>query len=276
MAISPVLKWVGGKRQLLSELRPLIEKVSYERYIEPFFGGGALYFSLAPKNAIINDYNVSLMEVYEVIRDDAEDLISLLKAHEAKHGEDYFYALRDLDRSADFGKLSPVERAARLLYLNKTCFNGLYRVNSKGQFNVPFGRYKHPNIVNEEAIRAASACLAGKGVTISHKDYREVLAEARAGDFVYLDPPYMPISPSSSFTGYTDKGFGYEEQKALKEACDDLRNRGIPFIESNSDCEAIRELYKDYKIRQVKARRSINSQGAKRGQIDEVLILHGI
>ncbi len=216
------------------------------------------------------------MEIYEVIRDDTDALISLLREHEAKHSRDYFYELRNLDRSADYKNLSPVARAARLLYLNKTCFNGLYRVNSRGQFNVPFGRYKHPNIVNEEAIRAAASCLQAPGVQISSKDYREILQDARPGDFVYLDPPYMPISLSSSFTSYTDKGFGYEEQKALKEACDDLRNRGVPFIESNSDCKEIRELYKDYDIRQVKARRSINSQGAKRGKIDEVLILHGL
>ncbi len=275
MAISPVLKWVGGKRQLLGELLPLVAKVPYERYIEPFFGGGALFFSVLPKNAIINDYNRSLMEIYEVIRDDTEDLISRLKIHEANHGKEYFYEIRGMDRRADYENLSPVERAARLLYLNKTCFNGLFRVNGKGQFNVPFGRYKHPNIVNEEGLCAAAACLREEGITISSKDYREVLAQARPGDFVYLDPPYMPISASSSFTSYTDKGFSYEEQKALKEACDDLRNRGIPFIESNSDSEEIRELYKDYDVRQVKARRSINSRGAKRGKIDEVLILHG-
>ncbi len=230
---------------------------------------------MLPKNAVINDANEDLIRVYEVIRDEPADLISLLKKHEALHSKEYFYQLRGLDRSDAYAALTSVEKAARLLYLNKTCFNGLYRVNARGEFNVPFGRYKHPNIVNEAGILAASESLRGAGIHISCKDYKEILAAARPGDFVYLDPPYMPLSASSSFTAYTDKGFGYEEQKNLRDACDALRARGIPFIESNSDTPEIRELYKNYDIRQVKARRSINSQGAKRGKIDEVLILHG-
>lgn len=232
--------------------------------------------ALLPERAIINDYNEELIQVYEVIRDDVDGLLEKLSDHEAHHSEDYFYQVRQMDREAGYGSLSSLEKAARFLYLNKTCYNGLYRVNAKGEFNVPFGKYKHPNIMNAETLRAVSSYFREKEVTMYHQDFSAVMDMAQPGDFVYLDPPYMPLSVTSSFTSYTQKGFSYEEQVRLKEACDKLRERGIPFLQSNSDCEAIRELYADYEIQTVQAARSINSQGSKRGKINEVLISYGI
>ena len=241
-----------------------------------FYRGGAVLFALLPEKAIVNDYNEELIHVYEVIRDDSEALLARLKDHEAHHSESYFYEVRQMDRKKGYPSLSCLEKAARFLYLNKTCYNGLFRVNRKGEFNVPFGKYKHPNIVNEETLRAVAQYFQEKEIHFYHQDYADILAMAKPGDLVYLDPPYMPLSVSSSFTSYTDKGFSYDEQVRLKEECDKLRARGIPFIESNSDCKAIRELYKEYTIRTVQAARSINSQGAKRGKINEVLISYGI
>lgn len=204
------------------------------------------------------------------------DLISTLTRHAEKNSKDYFYEVRSWDRKEDYGALPGIERAARLLYLNKTCYNGLFRVNSKGQFNVPFGRYQHPNIVNEDVLRAVSLLFQERDIEIRHGDYREILQGVKAGDFVYLDPPYMPLSASSSFTSYTERGFGYEEQAALKEECDRLREKGIPFLQSNSDTPEIRELYKEYELVTVKASRSVNSQAGKRGKVNEVLISYGI
>lgn len=275
-SISPVVKWVGGKRQLLSALLPYVKKQPYTRYIEPFIGGGALLLALLPEKAIINDYNKELINVYEVIQNDVSSLIACLMEHEKKHSKAYFYAIRSEDRKEDFKSTSPVDRAARFLYLNKTCYNGLFRVNAKGQFNVPFGQYKHPNIVNREGLIALAKYFTENQVHIYSKDYADILAMAHPGDFVYLDPPYMPLSESSSFTSYTDKGFSYKEQVRLRNECNKLRDKDISFIESNSDCQAVRELYKDYTIITVKAARSINSKASKRGKINEVLILSGV
>lgn len=186
-----------------------------------------------------------MINVYRVIKEDVEALISCLAYHAEQNSKEYYYEVRSWDRTESYHGLSAVERAARFLYLNKTCYNGLFRVNSKGQFNVPFGRYKHPNIVNAEMLRVVSVYFREKDIRIENRDYRDILEGVKAGDFVYLDPPYMPISSSSSFTSYTEQGFGYEEQVALKEACDALRSRGIPFLQSNSDCPGIRELYKE-------------------------------
>lgn len=260
--ISPILKWVGGKRRLLADIMPLINK-SCSTYVEPFVGGGAVFFELQPKKAIINDYNIELINVYEVIRDFPEELIVILEEHNRENTEEYFYNLRALDRSEEYAKLSNIQRAARIIYLNKTCYNGLYRVNSAGQFNSPYGKYKNPNIVNATTIRAMSKYLRNPKITIKQGDYKEALKGLRKGAFVYLDPPYMPISSSSSFTGYTENGFSYEQQIALKNECDKLKEKGISFLQSNSDCPEIRELYKEYDIRTVQAKRSINSNANK-------------
>lgn len=271
LLLSPMLKWVGGKRQLLSEIVPMIDD-KCSTYVEPFIGGGAVLFSMQPKKAIINDYNHELINVYKTVRDNLDELLELLKHHEANNSSDYYYEIRALDREAGFKIMSEVEKAARIIYLNKTCYNGLYRVNSSGQFNSPYGRYKKPNIVNEAVLRAISNYFNNNDITILNGDYREAIKNLDRDSFIYLDPPYMPISTSSSFTGYTEGGFGYSSQIQLKEECDKLTRQGIRFVQSNSDCEVIRELYKDYKIKTVKAKRSINSVAVKRGEINEVLI----
>lgn len=270
--VRPVLKWAGGKRQLLDEIMPLIPKFS--TYVEPFVGGGAVVFSKQPKKAILNDFNSELINVYQCIKDNPEDLLSLLKEHAEKNTADYFYSVRALDREHDYDTLSNVEKAARIIYLNKTCYNGLYRVNAAGQFNAPYGKYKHPSIVQEPTIRALSKYFQENEITLMHGDYAQALNGLGHGAFVYLDPPYMPLSESSAFTGYTQGGFDYDEQVRLKEQCDDLISRGIHFLQSNSDCAEIRDLYSDhhFKIKTVKAKRAINSKGNHRGEINEVLI----
>jgi len=269
--ISPIVKWAGGKRQLLAEIMPLISK-NCSTYVEPFIGGGAVFFELQPKKAIINDYNAELINVYLIIKNNSNELISELEIHERNNKEDYFYELRAADRSPEYADMTNIQRAARIIYLNKTCYNGLYRVNAAGQFNSPYGKYKNPNIVNATIIRAMSNYLNKAKVDIKQGDYREALKGLRKGAFVYLDPPYMPISTSSSFTGYTESGFSYDEQVALKQQCDKLREKGISFLQSNSDCPEIRELYREYEIKTVQAKRSINSKANKRGEISEVLI----
>ena len=268
--LAPILKWVGGKRQLLNDILPLIQ--SKGTYIEPFLGGGAVLFAHQPKKAIVNDYNSELMNVYQVVKSYPEQLIELLQIHYANNSEKYFYKIREPDRLEKYQELSQIEKASRILYLNKTCYNGLYRVNSSGYFNSPYGKYKNPNIVNAPVIRAMSKYFNDNDITLLQGDYKEVLKKARKGSFVYLDPPYMPISSSSNFTGYTENGFGYKQQEELKKECDKLREKGIRFIQSNSDCPEIRELYREYTVKVVQAKRVINSNSAKRGEIDEVLI----
>lgn len=274
LLLSPMLKWVGGKRQLLSDIVPMIDK-KCSMYVEPFVGGGAVLFSTQPKKAIINDYNTELINVYKTVRDNLDQLLDKLKVHEEKNSSDYYYEVRALDREVEFKRLSNIDKAARIIYLNKTCYNGLYRVNSAGHFNSPYGRYKSPNIVNEAVLRAISKYFNDNEIKILNGDYKDALKGLDKGSFVYLDPPYMPISTSSSFTGYTEGGFGYDSQVELKEECDKLSRQGIRFVQSNSDCEEIRELYRCYKIKTVKAKRSINSVAKKRGEINEVLIYNG-
>lgn len=274
LLVSPMLKWVGGKRQLLSEIVPMIDR-KCSTYVEPFLGGGAVLFNMQPKKAIINDYNKELINVYTTVRDNLDDLLSALETHEENNSADYYYEIRALDREDSFKTMSNVERAARIIYLNKTCYNGLYRVNSSGQFNSPYGKYKKPNIVNKDVLKAISKYFNSNEIKILSGDYREALRDLETTAFVYLDPPYMPISSSSSFTGYTEGGFNYRSQVELKEECDRLTEKGIRFVQSNSDCEEIQELYKAYKIKTVQAKRSINSVAKKRGEINEVLIYNG-
>ncbi|MGA5744780.1 DNA adenine methylase [uncultured Rothia sp.] len=272
--VKPILKWVGGKRQLLDEIdQRLPKKISY--YVEPFVGGGAVLFDKQPQHARINDYNEELINVYRVVKDNPNELIKELAVHEEKNeqlGSEWFYHVRGLDRESNFDELSNVEKAARIIYLNKTCFNGLFRVNSAGQLNVPYGRYKHPNIVNEVGIRALHKYFSEADIDMRQGDFAECLKDLPKGAFVYLDPPYMPITATSAFTGYTQEGFGYDEQVRLRDECIKLREQGIHFLQSNSDCEEIRELYKDFKIETVAAKRSINSRGDRRGAVKEVLI----
>lgn len=269
--VQPFLKWAGGKRQLLKEIDKYIPS-KFSTYYEPFLGGGALLFNLQPKKAIVNDSNYELINTYKVIRDNVEELIEDLEKHD--NTSEYFYKLRSLDRTSEYSNLSNIERASRLIYLNKTCFNGLFRVNSQGEFNTPYGNYKKPNIVNEFVLRAVSNYLNNNDIKFLEGDFKDSLKNIRKGAFVYFDPPYMPISDSSSFTGYTLDGFGTEDQIRLKDYCDKLNERGIKFLLSNSTAPMILELYKEYKIVYVDAKRNINSIGNKRGEIKEVLVMN--
>jgi DNA adenine methylase len=267
--IAPFLKWVGGKRQLIPAINELIpEKIT--TYYEPFIGGGAVLFNLQPSKAVINDFNEELINVYKTIKENPEELILDLKEH--KNESDYFYAIRALDRDAGFESLSNLKKASRVIYLNKTCYNGLYRVNSSGEFNSPFGRYKNPNIVNETTIRAVSKYLNDNDIKILNGDFEEAVKGVRKGSFVYFDPPYHPVSTSSNFTGYVQGGFDMPEQVRLRDLCVKLDEKGVRFLLSNSATPFIEDLYKGFNISYVKANRSINSNAKKRGEIDEILI----
>ena len=267
---APVVKWVGGKRQLLPQILPLIPK-RMTAYCEPFLGGGAVLFALQPKRALVNDLNQDLITVYRVIKEDADALIEHLSRHE--NTPEYFYRIRDLDRDKEaYAALSDVEKASRLLYLNKTCYNGLFRVNASGAFNSPYGHYRRPNIVNEQTIRGVSRYFNSCDITFFSGDFAAVLEQVPEGGFVYLDPPYDPVSDTASFTGYNKGGFGREEQVRLKECCDALTARGVKFLLSNSATPFIRELYGSYRVSIVQARRAVNSVASRRGAIEEVLV----
>lgn len=270
--VHPILKWAGGKRQLVHSIGEYVPK-HFSRYYEPFIGGGAILFSLQPADAIINDFNWELINLYEVVRDAPNELISILKWHKSHHSKEHYYSVRGLDRDpTQFRRLSNVELAARTLYLNKTCYNGLYRVNSKGQFNTPMGKYKNPNIVNEEAIRNLSDFFNRIKVKMSVGDYKEAIRDVNKNDFVYFDPPYQPISETSAFTNYTKEGFSKSEQVRLKTVCDELTRAGVKFLQSNSDSPEIRELYREYAMVPIPARRFINSKPNGRAGVGELLI----
>lgn len=269
--VAPFLKWVGGKRQIMPSIVDLLPKnIKNLSYIEPFIGGGAVFFHLEPKDAIINDFNKELMNVYTVIKNNLNELIIDLKKH--YNNADYFYQIRSLDRTEQFKNLTDVQRASRVIFLNKTCFNGLYRVNNAGEFNAPFGRYKNPNIVNEPTLKAVSKYLNSNNIIIKSDDYADALAEVNENCFVYLDPPYHPISGTSNFTGYIQGGWDMFDQVRLRETCDQLNAKGVKFLLSNSSASFIQDQYKNYNITTVKAKRAINSNGAKRGEVSELLI----
>lgn len=265
----PFLKWAGGKRQLLPEIRKYVPK-QFHTYFEPFVGAGAVLFDLQPKKAVINDINFEVINTYNVIQEHVDELVNELKKH--KNDKDYFYAIRNLDRSEEFKNLSMIERSARIIYLNKTCFNGLFRVNSQGQFNVPFGKYKNPKIVNEEVLRAVNRYLTENDVTILNVDFETAVTDAKEGDFVYFDPPYDPLSQTSSFTGYSLDGFNRDDQLRLRDLFVELHERGCYVLLSNSATDFIKDIYADFHVEIVSASRNINSVGAKRGKIDEVLV----
>jgi DNA adenine methylase len=269
--LQPFLKWAGGKRQLIPQLLRRIPK-QFDVYYEPFVGGGALLTALQPKKALINDINYELFNCFQVIRDRVDDLIEDLKNH--KNDKEYFYEIREMDRSEEYSKLSPVKRASRTIYLNRTCYNGLFRVNSSSYFNVPFGRYKNPKILNEPVLRAVSRYLNESEIKILNTDFEEAVKDAKEGDFIYFDPPYHPISETSRFTEYSFKTFDEKEQIRLKEVFENLDRRGCKVMLSNSSTPFIKNLYKGYKIAKVSAKRSINSNPEKRGEINEALILN--
>ena len=276
--VRPFLKWAGGKRQLLPEIVKYVPKMtSKHTYYEPFIGGGALLFQLQPPKAVINDSNKELINCYKVIRDSLDELMEELSKDKYSNSETSYYEMRDLDRSTKkYEILSEVEKAARIIYLNKTCYNGLFRVNSQGQFNVPFGRYKNPNFLDDAVLRAVNKYLNSNDITLLNQDFAEAVKDANTGDFVYLDPPYDPVSQTASFTGYDVNGFNRDEQERLKEEFDALHERGCKVMLSNSCTDFILDLYKDdqYTIIKVRATRSINSNALKRGMVDEVLVLN--
>ena len=263
--VSPFLKWAGGKSQLLPELRRFIPH-DFNRYLEPFLGGGALFFNLLPEKAFLNDSNVELINTYEMVRDQVETVIEILDAY--PNESEFFYRIR----AQSPYKLTDAERAARFIYLNRTCFNGLYRVNKKNQFNVPFGKYANPNICPIERLRAASKAL--QHGELFCEDYQSfLLREARPGDFIYADPPYQPVSRYSDFKRYTQDFFYEEDQKRLADLLTQLGKQGCYVVASNSDCEFVRKCYADWQIHQVKARRNINKNGSGRGSISEIIVL---
>lgn len=275
--VRPFLKWAGGKRQLLPEIRRYIPKKIQGTYYEPFIGGGAVFFDLQPQKAVINDRNSELIDCYEVIRDSVDDLIEELKKHQQNHSESYYYEIREWDRRKEYPyNKSRIERAARIIFLNKTCYNGLFRVNSKGQFNVPFGRYKKVNIFDEAVLRAVSQYLNAKQnkIEIINKDFEDALMSAKKGDFIYFDPPYDPVSSTASFTRYDINGFNRDEQRRLKEVIEDLDNRGCQILLSNAYTDFISDLYCNYRKIKISANRSINSNALKRGKVDEILVLN--
>ena len=266
----PFLKWAGGKRQLLSQIDLYIPK-SFNKYIEPFVGGGALFFYLLPKNAILNDINQDLINTYRVIKENVSELITSLKKH--KNEEEYFYKIRSVDRNLDeFKTWSDVEKASRIIYLNRCCYNGLYRVNSKGYFNAPFGKYKNPKICNEENLKLVHKVL--KDVKLMNISFELCLNYAKKDDFIYFDPPYVPISESANFTSYTKSSFKKEDQIKLFNVFKELDQKGCKLLLSNSYNEFILKLYKNYQINIVYAKRAINSNPDKRGEIKELLIIN--
>lgn len=271
--LSPFIKWVGGKRQLLHSLNSLMP-TTFNRYYEPFIGGGAFFLNLAPKRAVINDFNPELVNTWQVVQESPKTLLEILQVHQAKNSKDYYLDLRSADRDGRLEKMSPVERAARFIYMNKTGFNGLWRVNQRGQNNVPYGRYKNPKICDERILLAADY-LANNDVQILCGDYRQAIVTASEGDLVYFDPPYIPVTLSSSFTSYTKDGFGLQQQTELRDTFVDLTSRGVKVMLSNSDVPLIQDLYgtiPGVTVHHVQARRAINSVGSKRGNVGEVII----
>jgi len=269
---TPFLKWAGGKSQLFEQFERFFPPTStYDRYLEPFVGSGAVFFHLLPKRPFLNDNNKELMNCYRQVRDNVEDVIEFLKVHKRRHSKEFYYKIRSLNPE----NLSSAERAARLIYLNKTCYNGLYRENSKGQFNVPMGSYVNPTILEENTLRTAGIAL--KRAKVFSVPF-EVFCEkyAKKGDFIYFDPPYFPLSRTSSFTSYTKNDFGYKDHEKLRGLFEELDKRGCLLMLSNSASPVVKELFKKYSSTtfEVLARRAINCIGTKRAHINELVILN--
>jgi DNA adenine methylase len=278
MKPSPFVKWAGGKSQLLSQFDPYLP-AQFRRYIEPFVGGGAVFFHLlrqgrlAAGEVVLMDSLEELMNCYRVVQTQVEELIAELQRHEPhKHDEDYFYQVRAWDRSPDYARRNEIERAARFLFLNRTCYNGLYRVNRRGEFNVPFGRYRNPNICPARKLRDARRAL--QGVTLLAGDFTRSLEAAAPGDFVYLDPPYQPMSDTANFTSYTLHDFGLQDQRRLADLFHELDRRGCQVMLSNSSTALIHELYAGYRQVEVQATRVISSKTDARGAIPELLVMN--
>ena len=268
----PFVKWAGGKRQILDKLIKYVPE-DFNTYYEPFVGGGALFFELSPKNAVINDSNEELINVFRCIKDEEKltKMCNELNHHEANHSEEYYYKIRNIDRDKNkFNRLSDYKRAARTIYLNKACFNGLYRVNSKGEFNVPFGKKLKVNTYEGQNIGIIHAYLNFNNIKILSIDFEEAVKDAKEGDFIYFDPPYD--SDTYTFNSYTEDGFSKDEQIRLSNVFKNLSDRGCYVMLSNNNTILINELYKDFYIHKITAKRNINSNGKKRGKVEEVII----
>lgn len=262
---TPILKWAGGKNSLIPQFKPYFPvRTHYSRYFEPFVGGGAVFFYLQPENSYLFDINSDLIELYTVVRDNVEELIEALSQH--YNDKDYYYEVRAWKPS----QLTPIQRAARLIFLNHTCYNGLYRVNKEGQFNVPFGKYKNPTICDKPGLRASSIALQRANLEVG--DFETIRKYGQKGDFVYFDPPYEPISETSNFTSYTTNGFSKQDQSRLAEIFTELDKRGCLLMLSNSNAPLIYELYDKFNIHEISARRAINRNPEGRGKITELLV----
>jgi DNA adenine methylase len=271
----PFLKWAGGKGQLLKQYEPFFPVEPMRQYYEPFAGSSAVFFHLRGRRLfqqyILSDANPELINCYLAVRDHLDQLIDQLRIHQELHDREHYYAMRDKDRDPDWHEqATPIERAARLIYLNKTCYNGLWRVNSQGYFNVPMGSYKKPDIANVGRLCAASFAL--QGVQFATRDFSDVLDTAQPGDFVYFDPPYVPLSATSNFTSYAADDFGPTEQRRLRDVFVGLDRKGVRIMLSNSDTELVRNLYQRFRVGTVTASRRINSNAGKRGEVSEIVV----
>ena len=268
----PFVKWAGGKRQIMPEIKKYVPE-NYDTFYEPFVGGGAVFFELAPRKAVLNDYNSELMNVFECIKDEDkfDKMCTELNHHEANHSEEYYYQVRNIDREVKkYNKLADYKKAARTIYLNKACFNGLYRVNSKNEFNVPFGKKEKVNTYEGQNLGVVHCILNFNDIKLLSTDFEEAVKDAKKGDFVYLDPPYD--SDTSTFNDYTENGFNKDEQRRLALLFKELSDRGCYVMLSNHNTILVNELYKDYNIHVIEAKRNINSNGKKRGKVEEVII----
>ena len=268
----PFVKWAGGKRQILDKLKQHIPE-EFDTYYEPFVGGGALLLDLIPEKAVINDSNYELMNVYACIQNEEKmkKMIKELDSYETKHSEEFYFEIRNKDKDkAKFGKMADYKRAARTIYLNKACFNGLYRVNSKNEFNVPFNKKEKVNTYEGSNIEAIHYYLNYRNVALLSCDFEEAVKDAKKGDFIYFDPPYD--SDTETFNSYTKDGFGKEEQVRLARVFKELTDRGCYVMLSNHNTKLVNELYSDFNIHVIEAKRNINANGKKRGKVEEVII----
>lgn len=264
---SPFLKWAGSKRRLVPELLARIPS-QFGTYYEPFAGGASLLFALAPERAVVGDVNADLIATYRAVSTDPATLVRALRRHAAAHAPDYYYSVRE--RWRDRASWSSARRASAFIYLNKTCFNGLWRVNRAGNFNVPMGRYDKPTICDPANLHAAHTVL--QNAELKTGDFRSTIADAERGDVVYFDPPYVPLSRTANFTSYSSRGFTLDDQRSLADTARELVARGIHVIVSNSDTSTVRKLYMGFRFDTVKVARSINSDASGRGEIGELII----
>ena len=268
----PFVKWAGGKRQIIDKLKEYVPD-EYNTYYEPFIGGGALLFELSPKNAVINDSNEELMNVYRCLCDEEKfkKMCNLLNHYEAEHSEEFYYEIRNKDKNKNaYSRLSDYTKAARTIYLNKACFNGLYRVNKKNEFNVPFGKKTKINTYEGSNLITISNYLTMNNIKILSIDFEEAVKDVKPKDFIYFDPPYD--SDTSTFNSYTEEGFDKNEQIRLAKVFKELDKKGAYVMLSNHNTSLINDLYKDYNIHLIEAKRNINSNGKKRGKVEEVII----